>query len=169
MGDSKQQQEFSRIYKYNAIKQVEEKEVSLKASEEERLSLAKRIQVSEIKEFRINAVLGVVDEPNTVHAVGILNATVMQDGDKDPQEIVTPVDVFFKPEADMPSDDAFEDDRDIEPYSNGEIDFGEVCVQYLSLSLMPLLDLSDFDVEFEEVYSEPRTTPFADLERLKES
>lgn len=166
-----QDYEFSRLYKLSAIQKVKEQEIALTASQEECVALAKRIQVGEVREFRVNVVVGITEEPNTVHVVGVLNATLMLEDKEEPQEITSPIDVFFKPAAVFEEnlDGALEGALDIEPYSDKTIDIGEVCVQYLSLELMPYTDLDDFEIEFEKVYSEPRENPFADLEQLKKS
>lgn len=160
--------EFSRIYTFNAIKQAKQKEVSLKASTEECAALAKRIQVSRINEFIVNAVIGITDEPNVIHAIGVLSAKIKQAGDTKEQDLSCPIDVFFKPESEIELNAEISiDELDIEPYENGCIDFGEICAQYLSLALMPFPTVDDFNEEFVEVYSEPKDTPFAELERLK--
>lgn len=171
MEDNIEQQvsEFSRVYKFSAIKQAKEKDIEVKASADELVALAERLQLANISEFRVNAVIGAAEDPDTAHLVGVLNASLTLEGENEPREITSPIDVFFKPEAIFENLDLWDSDVDVEPYSDGTIDVGEVCVQYLSLELMAFVDWDEFDMDFEEVYSEPGESPFAQLEQLKKS
>jgi uncharacterized metal-binding protein YceD (DUF177 family) len=130
--------EFSRPWD---LRQIDDRPVTLEASEQERAALARRFGIIAIG--KLTATLTLVREAEAVHAHGTLNAEMVQScavsGEDLPTKVNEPIALRFMPERPIDSEELelAADDLDEIAYSGTVLDLGEAVAQSLALAIDP--------------------------------
>lgn len=169
--------EFSRVFQLEKSLHAAAS-FKIKANAEERIALAKRFGLREVKDFSIEFTLHSGQQSKEYDLQGQGVADIIQSCVITVKDVPATVNFSFhtklcegKEQPIDEADDSFlEEETDIDYYQNGQIDVGEIAAQYLSLSLdpYPKAEGAEEFLSRQTGEEEKKTGIFSALQKLKE-
>jgi hypothetical protein len=139
------QKEFSRIFEARTFTNKEQT-LTFAATPEECELMARRLDIPNIKNFKVDCRLRPIPSTTSIEVVAHLRASLVQTCgislEDVPENVDETVKIFLCPAHLLPEDSTVSYDEEglcetIAIGSDGTIDLGEIFLQYLSLSMCP--------------------------------